>query len=289
MSGYPYRNFNQLRIFPKSTSGTKFLYRTNYPVSFNEPEKTSSLNNGIVTSWTKRPEMIKSYWQAPLDNPKSKGLIRGQGCQMCKLSDSSEQGYCKCDDGKCKCENIVMGQRAAPASTSCGCPMTQKREMGQCNCGLKKENGIVKFFRNLFSNDDKDMNGAGRGCGCGSESGAKCGCMSKGVLNLLDPKFNLREVCKHSILLEDHLFQKEKRCRDCCMKHLLAIEAFLEEAITLDKNGEYTAQIEQILKSIKEAAKNFVETDNYVELGNRLREVRKGLMAQSGLFECGLK
>lgn len=53
------------------------------------------------------------------------------------------------------------------------------------------------------------------------------------LLPVLRPIMNLREVIKQMILLEDHLFQKEKTCTDCCNKHFLTIEALLEEARTL--------------------------------------------------------
>lgn len=53
------------------------------------------------------------------------------------------------------------------------------------------------------------------------------------LLPVMDPEFNLREICKQCILLEDHLSHDEKRCFDCCVKHFLTIEALAEEAITL--------------------------------------------------------
>jgi hypothetical protein len=56
---------------------------------------------------------------------------------------------------------------------------------------------------------------------------------------LQDPLFNLREVCKQLLLLEDHLFHKEKQCPDCIRKHLLMIEALADEAVALDPIGLY--------------------------------------------------
>lgn len=53
------------------------------------------------------------------------------------------------------------------------------------------------------------------------------------LLPVMDPAFNLREICKQCILLEDHLSHNEKRCFDCCVKHFLTIEALAEEALTL--------------------------------------------------------
>lgn len=53
------------------------------------------------------------------------------------------------------------------------------------------------------------------------------------LLPIMDPRFNLREVCKQLTLLEDHLNQPRKRCPDCIRKHFLTIEALLEEAVSL--------------------------------------------------------
>lgn len=68
---------------------------------------------------------------------------------------------------------------------------------------------------------------------------------------LLDPKYNLREVIKQMILLEDHMFQPEKRCYDCITKHAMTIEGYLQEAITLDTTQQYNQEIQELLKSFK--------------------------------------
>src|SRR5690606_32813217 len=52
--------------------------------------------------------------------------------------------------------------------------------------------------------------------------------------DLLDPTFNLRECAKQLLLVEDHLFHPYKRCPDCIRKHLMTVEAFAEEARTLN-------------------------------------------------------
>jgi hypothetical protein len=81
----------------------------------------------------------------------------------------------------------------------------------------------------------------------------KCGSVGEGckscdsLLPVLDPRFNMREICKQSVLLEDHLFQKEKRCHDCIIKHFLTIEGLAEEAVTLDKEHKYNELIDLIL------------------------------------------
>ena len=54
---------------------------------------------------------------------------------------------------------------------------------------------------------------------------------------ITDPLFNLREIVKQMILLEDHLAHPYKLCPDCVRKHLLFIEALAEEATALDPTG----------------------------------------------------
>lgn len=53
------------------------------------------------------------------------------------------------------------------------------------------------------------------------------------LLPVMRPSFNAREICKECALLERHLNEPHQRCRDCMNKHLLTIEAFAVEAISL--------------------------------------------------------
>lgn len=46
-------------------------------------------------------------------------------------------------------------------------------------------------------------------------------------------KFNLREISKNLLLLEDHLSDDDKWCEDCIRKHLLMVEALAEEVMTM--------------------------------------------------------
>lgn len=109
------------------------------------------------------------------------------------------------------------------------------------------------------------------------------GCGKDGLYPLLDPKFNMREVAKQLILLEDHCFHPEKQCQDCIKKHTLAIEGFLEEAITLDRQGSMQAEIRDTLRQFKQVTKPLLEKiDNksaqeydYIKCAQDLRYVRK--------------
>lgn len=102
------------------------------------------------------------------------------------------------------------------------------------------------------------------------------------LLPVMDPEFNLREICKQIILLEDHLCHQEKRCTDCCIKHFLTIEALAEEAITLDKNNKYT-HINTLPEKVRRLQRHWHEnpSQNSLEVSQQLREIRKQYMISS--------
>lgn len=103
------------------------------------------------------------------------------------------------------------------------------------------------------------------------------------LLPVLDPVFNLREICKQSILLEDHLTHDEKRCTDCCIKHFLALEGLCEEAITLDKEKKHLEKIERLPKYVREVARKWYEnpSKNALECAQMLRKMRKDFQENS--------
>lgn len=116
--------------------------------------------------------------------------------------------------------------------------------------------------------------------GCSS-----CSVKSGGKLSpIMDPRFNLREVGKQLILLEDHLFHESKRCWDCIKKHALTIEGLLEEAITLDTKEVYRNIIMSTLKKFKASIKEFYSTKNFSKLASELRFVRKPLCVKFAEF-----
>lgn len=51
-----------------------------------------------------------------------------------------------------------------------------------------------------------------------------------------DPVYNMQQIVKQSILLEEHLTNENKRCRDCITKHFLHIIGLAEEAQMLATN-----------------------------------------------------
>ena len=62
-------------------------------------------------------------------------------------------------------------------------------------------------------------------------SGAGHGCSSIDPVN--EPWYNMIACIKQSVLVEDHLVEKKKRCNVCIAKHLLTLVALAEEAQSL--------------------------------------------------------
>lgn len=97
------------------------------------------------------------------------------------------------------------------------------------------------------------------------------------LLPIMDPKFNLREICKQCILLEDHLSHNEKRCFDCCVKHFLTIEALAEEAITLDNTNSTQQNIQHLPSRVRNLQSKWHEDPNKNAhiVSQELRKIRK--------------
>ena len=117
---------------------------------------------------------------------------------------------------------------------------------------------------------------------CTSTKSGSNRCKSDGpLLPVMDPRFNMREMCKQSVLLEDHLFQKEKRCHDCIIKHFLTIEGLAEEAITLDKEHKYP-ELNDIPPKVRKIAKQYIDNSKDPKqpsiIAQELRELRKNMM-----------
>jgi len=116
------------------------------------------------------------------------------------------------------------------------------------------------------------------------EKQVNCKCKKK-LLPILDERFNVREVIKNILLLEDHLLDKRRRCSDCCKKHLLLIEAFLEEAITLSKSDARIKLYKSDIKTIKECILLFLGgNDNYYSIVKKLKQIKKKYLHESFNF-----
>lgn len=105
---------------------------------------------------------------------------------------------------------------------------------------------------------------------------------SMGLLPIMNPLFNLREVSKQMTLLEDHLNNPRKRCPDCICKHFLTIEALFEEAVSLDSEFKYSKFLDgkaQEIRDLQGLWLDFKDTDvadkGYLMLAQSLRAMRK--------------
>ena len=102
------------------------------------------------------------------------------------------------------------------------------------------------------------------------------------LLPIMNPLYNLREICKQVTLLEDHLNQPRKRCPDCIRKHFLTIEALFEEAVSLDKELKYGEHLDgkaQEIRALQGAWLDFKDTDlahkGHLLIAQTLRVMRK--------------
>ena len=96
--------------------------------------------------------------------------------------------------------------------------------------------------------------------------------------SLMHPQFNMREIAKQMVLLEDHLAHANKHCPDCIRKHLLTIEALAEEAVTLDKEGKYRETGERCAEAARCWLEQFHDHRPASDLGQEIRLVRKMLV-----------
>jgi hypothetical protein len=96
-------------------------------------------------------------------------------------------------------------------------------------------------------------------------------------LAISDPRYNLREIAKQMILLEQHLLEPKKYCPDCISKHLLTIEALAEEAQCLDTHQQYSELLGPIVRSAKQWAAAYAAGTPVKQIGQAVRRIRKPL------------
>jgi hypothetical protein len=72
--------------------------------------------------------------------------------------------------------------------------------------------------------------------GAGAATAGTCSTGCDSIDPVSDPRYNMQQIIKQSILLEEHLTNKNKRCRDCITKHFLHIIGLAEEAQMLATN-----------------------------------------------------
>jgi len=118
-----------------------------------------------------------------------------------------------------------------------------------------------------------------------SSSSHKCDVKSCGALDpVSDPRYNMQQIVKQSILLEEHLTNKNKRCRDCITKHFQHIIGLAEEAqmLATTKTNNYPLLHESVTiynDLFNEWFKNRNDESKIMEIADKLRIHRKKLIA----------
>lgn len=134
---------------------------------------------------------------------------------------------------------------------------------------------IVKSFSSKYLNYYSYTNIKGGGCNINT-----CGALD----NVSNPAYNMQQIVKQSILLEEHITNKNKRCRDCITKHFLHIIGLAEEAQMLSTNdpNKYplmNESVELYNSLFKEWLKIKDDDRGVLAISDKLRVHRKKLIA----------
>jgi hypothetical protein len=114
---------------------------------------------------------------------------------------------------------------------------------------------------------------------------SSCDIKSCGALDpVSDPKYNMQQIVKQSILLEEHLTNKNKRCRDCITKHFQHIIGLAEEAqmLATTTSNKYPLLNESVTiynDLFNEWFNNREDESKILEISDKLRIHRKKLIA----------
>lgn len=148
-------------------------------------------------------------------------------------------------------------------ATSCKCDSCCKPEYFEAS----KEELPSKENNSSCTKDDSSEKCSIKTCGMG-------------LFPILDPEFNMREVAKQCLLLEDHMNNNKKRCLDCIRKHFLIIDGLLEEAISLEKDNTKRNTYRNLFLQWIELEKEFTHTNlnNLDEISKKIRLYRKPLV-----------
>jgi hypothetical protein len=135
----------------------------------------------------------------------------------------------------------------------------------------------IEEKRKFYLNQHKKSNSSGPSCELHT-----CGAIDP----VSDPKYNMQQIIKQSILLEEHLTNKNKRCRDCIVKHFLHIIGLAEEAQMLATNkidkypliSECVILYNELFEEWNTNCKNDSKECVILDCCNKLRTMRKRLI-----------
>jgi hypothetical protein len=104
--------------------------------------------------------------------------------------------------------------------------------------------------------------------------------MSHGhALDMHDPRFNVRQLVKELLLLEDHLSTPERQCKECIVKHALKSEAWVDEALTLGPDSGLRALLVRLAGTLKPITAGAMNGDFY-RVQQAVRTLRRGLQSR---------
>jgi len=101
--------------------------------------------------------------------------------------------------------------------------------------------------------------------------------MASERMTVHDPVFNIREIVKQMILVEDHLTHRNKICGDCIRKHFLTIEALAEEATCLDVGRIFGNSPDAIAATARSWMEAFLKGCDNRALAEKIRQLRKSI------------
>jgi len=132
----------------------------------------------------------------------------------------------------------------------------------------------------LLKMQDKQTKGVSSKKNAGSCDVKSCGALDP----VSNPAYNMQQIVKQSILLEEHITNKNKRCRDCITKHFLHIIGLAEEAqmLATNKCHKYpliNESVELYNQLFSDWIKNKDDETNNLNVSDKLRIHRKKLIA----------
>lgn len=97
----------------------------------------------------------------------------------------------------------------------------------------------------------------------------------EGMLPIMDPLHNAREIAKQLAMLEDHLIHPSKRCHDCIRKHLLTAEGLAEEAVSLSSDADQHRVFGSAAVRLRGVSRSFLQGADKAGLQQQIRGLRK--------------
>jgi hypothetical protein len=133
---------------------------------------------------------------------------------------------------------------------------------------------VIIYFLIIAQNKTKNKSSYGS---CNSKT---CGALDP----VSNPAYNMQQIVKQSILLEEHITNKNKRCRDCITKHFLHIIGLAEEAqmLATNKTSKYpliNESVELYNQLFNKWIKNKDDEITNLNITDELRIHRKKLIA----------